>query len=390
MTESLQIQGELPAERDEAFDAIVEEIRRQYLASSLDVVSVLGDRLRRSLGLAPTSMGHLTLTGLIGICIRLIVVLLVTAIAGRWTGIPWGRWTVVVVLFGLMDAGTPLMAPHPDAPLGSRIRRIIEDWTPLVPTIVRESDLRDLARFTRRWIRMPVGTGLGMVVATLMLGASWLVAPTGMSELPAGTIVLLAWLLYEFGVNVVFWGNLVNWAFIARESRYDHHLFWPSPADSPEVRKALSKTTSQGSAAGLWITFYLVLSVFLVSWDSPVVLPLAVGFVVFGYLAAIGQAVSSRASVRKIVERIRRQRLQGIERRIDTFGPQYTDLSPEQSAQLRDLLFLHDRIRDAPASPAAKHAIARTVAGLLPPTIAFVITVFGEVSAERLLDAILP
>ncbi len=381
---------EEPPDRTEAFDAGVEEIRRRYLASSLDVVSLLGDRIRRRRGMAPSSMGTLALTGLIGIGMRLTVVLIATATVGRWTGIPWGRWAVIIALFGLADAGTPAMAPPPDVPMGPRIRRIIENWTPLIPTIVRESDLRDLAGFTRRWIRLSVGAGVGAAVATLILGISWLVTPAGVGELPAGSVVLLAWLLYEFGVNTVFWGNLVNWAFMARESRYDHQLSWPSPADSPEVRKAIRKTTSQAFAAGLWITVYLGLSVFLVSWKSPLVLPLALGFVSIGYLSTIGLAIANRASVHKIVERIRQERLEGIQRRIDDFGPRYTELSPQQSQQLRDLLFLHDRIRNAPSSPVAAHAIARTAAGLLLPTVAFVITVLGEVSAERFLDAILP
>lgn len=182
--------GQRP-ERTEEFDACVEEIRRRYMANSSDVVYALVDRLRRRLGLASTSVRAMALAGLIGIGIRLAVVLLVTALAGQWTGLPWGRWMVVILFFGLMDAGGPLMAPPSDVPLGPRLRRIADDWTPLIPAISRESDLRELAAFTRRWIRLPVAVGAGVVVATLMLGASWLVSPAGMSGLPAGSIVLL-------------------------------------------------------------------------------------------------------------------------------------------------------------------------------------------------------
>ena len=62
----------------------------------------------------------------------------------------------------------------------------------------------------------------------------------------------------------------------------------------------------------------------------------------------------------------------------------------QESEQLRELLFLHDRIRDAPSSPSATHTLLRAAAGLIVPTIVFIITVLGEVSAERLLDTILP
>ena len=85
-----------------------------------------------------------------------------------------------------------------------------------------------------------------------------------------------------------------------------------------------------------------------------------------------------------------RPRLAVFRSRIDAFAPRMVDLSPEESQQLRDLLFLHDKIRDAATSPATARTAVRTAAGLLIPTIAFIITVFGEVSAERILDAILP
>jgi len=50
---------------------------------------------------------------------------------------------------------------------------------------------------------------------------------------------------------------------------------------------------------------------------------------------------------------------------------------------------LHNTIRDAPTTSTTQ-SLVRAAAGLIVPTIVFVITVFGEVSAERILDAILP
>jgi hypothetical protein len=297
---------------------------------------------------------------------------------------------VVIVFFGVGDALGPLMSPAPDVPLGPRLRRIVEDWTALLPTIVRESDLRDLADFTRRWYRLPVVVAAGVATAAVMILACALFTPAALSELPAGSIVLLTWVLYDFGVHTVYWGNVFQRAFMAREARYDHHLFWPSPADSPEVHKVMRKTTNQGFAAGLWITIYLVLTVVLVSWHSPLVLPLAVGFVAIGYLSTIGLAFSNRASVRKIIERSRYRRLALFRQRIETFEARSAQLSPQESEQLRDLLFLHDKIRDAPSSPTSARTLMRTAAALILPTIIFVVSVFGEVSAERILDAILP
>jgi hypothetical protein len=247
--------------------------------------------------------------------------------------------------------------------------------------------LRELADFTRRCVRLPVAAGVGVLVTAAMLGACWLFTPTAVSELPVGSSVLLALVLFNFGSGVI---NPFDWGFMARESRYDHHLFWPSPADSPEVQRALGMTTFFGFASGMWITVYLVLAVILVSWDSAVVLPLAVGFIAIGYVYSIGLAFRDRAAIEKIIQRVRTQRLQGLRHRIDAFGPRYTDLSLEESQQLRDLLALHNMIRDAPTSPTTTHTLLHTLVGLILPTIAFVVTVFGEVYAERALDAILP
>ena len=220
-----------------------------------------------------------------------------------------------------------------------------------------------------------------------MLGTCWLLTPTALSELPVGSVVLLAFLLYDFGALMVF-GDFFWWGFTARQARYDHHLFWPSPGDSPEVGKAMRMQPLLANA--WWITVYLALTLVLLSWDSLLVVPLALGFIVIGYLVTIAAAIGSRAGVRKIIDGSRRQRLARLRHRIDAFESRFEDLSRKESARLRDLLFLHNAIRDAPTSSPHGSTLARTAAALILPTIMFVVTVFGEVSAERFLDAILP
>ncbi len=387
---SVEPQFEEPDGRSAAFDVRVEKLRREYFGTSGGFLPGLQNLIHGRLGLAPMSLGATMLAGLMGAGIRLLVVLVATALFGEWAEVPWGRWAIVIAAYFALEAENAGSAPPPGVEPPERYKRYMEDWTALLPTIVRESDVRELADFTRRWLRLPVMLAAGVAVAAIMLLACVLFTPDALGRLPAGSIVLVAWLLVDFGMAPIYWGNLFNRAFTAREARYDHHLFWPSPADSPEVHKVMRKTTVQGFAAGMYTTFFLVLTVVLVGWDSPLVLPLAVGFVVIGYLTTIGLAFGNRASVRKIIERSRRQRLALFRSRIDAFETRMVDLSPEESAQLRDLLFLHDKIRDAPGSPTGAHTAIRTAAGLLIPTIAFVVTVFGEVSAERLLDAILP
>jgi hypothetical protein len=330
------------------------------------------------------------LAGLTGSGSRLLVALAATALFGEWAGMPWGRWAVILVSYAVIEGEMALTAGPLDVSPHPKVRQIVEDWTALLPTIVRESDLRDLAGFTGRCQRLPVVMAAGVAIAAVMLLAGVLFAPAALGELPAGSVVLLAWLLFDFGRTSIYWGNLFYWAYMAREARYDHDLFWPSPADSPEIEKAMRRTTQQAFLTGGWITFLLVMTVVLVGWDSPLVLSLAVGFVMIGYFATIGMTFSNRASVRRIVERNRQQRLALFRSRIAAFAPRMADLSHEETEQLRDLLFLHHEIRDAPSVPTTTQTVVRTAAGLLIPTIVFVITVFGEVYAERFLDALLP
>jgi hypothetical protein len=371
----------------EAFDAGVEEIRRRYGSSEPFLFARLEDLIRRRLGLASRSAGSAVLAGLTGVGIRLGVVLAITALVGQWADIPWGRWTAIIVFYALFDATQPWRTQPIDEPPSPRIRQILEDWTPLLSTMVSESDVRDLADFSRRWDRLPVAAAVGSAVATLMLGTGRLFTPDALSELPAGSLALLAFLLYDFGALMVF-GGLFEWAFMTRQATYDHRLFWPSPADSPEVRKAMQMWNVR--ALTLWITIILVMTLVLVPWGSPLLIPLAAGFIVIGYLVTLGAAFGSRGAIRKIIETSRQQQLSVLRDRIDAFESRFADLSSEESERLRDLLSLHGMIRDAPSAPTHSRNLLRTAAALIPPTIMFAITVFGEVSAERFLDAILP
>jgi hypothetical protein len=368
-------------------DAGVEEIRRRYGSNAGFLLSRVEDQIRRRLGLAPRTMVAAALSGLTGLGVRLGLALLVTALFGEFADIPWGRWAVITVFYALFDATQPWRTALLDAPPTPMTSRMLEDMTPLLSTIARESDLRDLADFTGRWLRLPATASTGVSVTVIMLGAGWMFAPTAMSELPAGSFVLLVFLLYDFGAVMVH-GGLFDLAFTARQARYDHRLFWPSPADSPEIRKAMQMWNLK--ALAFWITVFLALTLALVSWDSQLVVPLAIGFIAIGYLVTLGVAFGDRVSITRIIECGRQRRLAVLRDRIDAFEPRFADLSDEESERLKALLSLHNTIRDAPATVSATHTAARAATRLIVPTIVFIITVFGEVSAERFLDALLP
>lgn len=326
----------------------------------------------------------------LGAGVRLGLALAATAVAGQWSDAPWAAWVAIFAFYGLMFSFSTFAFTPAEVPNAPWLQREAEEWTALIPLLEREDDLRDLDDFMQRWDRSWLEVGIGLVVAAAMLSAAWLVAPTAMSELPVGSIVLLIILLFDFGSMNIYGGTIGNWVFIARQARYDYVLFWPSPADTPEVQTAIRKTSTQGLITATWFTVFLVLTIVLVSWDSPLALPLGAGFIVIGYLVQFAAALRNRANIHKIVQRARERSLLGLRSRIEEFRPRYTHLSHNETEQLRDLLFLHDKIRDAPATPTRTRTVMHTAVGLIIPTVLFLATVFGEVYTERLFDTILP
>lgn len=385
----VEVRAPAPTTHDASFDALVEDIRRRYGSNLPFLFPRIEDQVRRWLGVAPLSTRAAALAGSVGVVVRLGLALLATALVGQWTEIPWSRWGVILAFYALFEATQSWRTPPLDIPPGPIVGKIMEDWTALLPTIVRESDLRDLADFTRRWYTLPRAAMGGLATAAAMLLASSLLAPDAFGDLPVGTMVLLAFLLYDLGAVMVY-GSFFGGAFLAREARYQHSLFWPSPIDSPQVQKAMLTETRMGFATGMWITAYLVLVVVLVSWDSALVLPLAAGFLLLGYVLTVAEALSARSSIKRIVEDSRGRRLALLRERIDGFESQFADLPTQQADRLRDLIDLHNMIRDAPSAPTSTHTVMHTLVGLIIPTIMFLITVFGEVYAERVLDTILP
>jgi hypothetical protein len=384
------IQPDEPISRSGSFDALLEDFRRRN-ASSLPVAFRQVDRVRRRLRVAPASAGAALLAVVLGVGVRLGLVLVATAVVGQWSDVPWAAWAVIFAFYGLILVFSTFTFTPSEVPAAPWLKREMEDWSAMLPLLEREEDLRDLDDFMRRWERRSwLEVGAGLLVVAAMLSAAWLVAPTAMNELPAGSIVLLAVLLFDFGSMNIYGGTIGNWVFIGRQARYDYHLFWPSPADSPEVETALRKTNTQGFVTGTWITIFLVLTILLVSWNSPLVLPLGAGFIVIGYLVQFTAALRNRGNIQKIVQRARERSLLGLRSSIEEFRRRYTHPSHDEAEQLRDLLFLYDKIRDAPTTPTKTRTVMHTAVGLIIPTILFIATAFGEVYTERIFDAILP
>lgn len=379
-----------PIPRSASFTALLEDIRTTYL-SGWPASFRPADGLRRRLGVAPASPAAAFIAVVVGVGGRLGLALLVTAAVGQWSDVPWASWAVISLFYALTVTFSTFVFTSPEVPIGPWLKRAAEEWTALLPLIERESDLRDLDESMRRLERRTwLDIGVGLSVAAAMLSVAWLVAPTAMDELPAGSMILLAILLFDFGSMNIYGGTIGNWAFIAQQARYDYLLFWPSPADTPEVQTAIRSASAQGLVTSMWFTVFLMLTIVLVSWDSPLVIPLGAGFIVIGYLVQLVAALRNRANIQKIVQRARERYLMGLRSRIEEYRPRYNRLSHDEAEELRDLLFLHDKIRDAPTAPTTTRTVVHSAVGLIVPTVLFLATVFGEVYAERFFDTMLP
>ncbi|HEX6128271.1 MAG TPA: hypothetical protein VF071_04525 [Candidatus Limnocylindria bacterium] len=374
----------------EAVEAYAEEIRRR-LGSDVFLAARLEGHLLRRLGVDPSTLSAAILGGLAGISFRLLVPLGVTAVTGRWVGIRWEAWVLIAILLGFADAWS-LRRHVPiglaGEPMRVEARRMLQDLTGLVPRIEHLADLRQLAAFVRRWYNIRASAAVAAAVAFTILLACLAVAPNSMAELPLGSVALLALLLYEFG-ELAF-QNLYSVPFMTREARYDHGLFWPSPVDSVEVQGEMRAWATMQFMVGVGVTFSLVLAVLLVGPESPLVLPLAAGFIGWGYATTFASMVAVRAGVRTIVAKSRERNLAALQSRIDAYGPPFAERSPADAARVEHLIALHRAIREAPASPSASRTLIHTMVALVIPTAMFIVSVFGEVIAERLLDALLP
>jgi hypothetical protein len=267
-------------------------------------------------------------------------------------------------------------------------RRLLADFTALVGTIEREHDVRQLAAFVRRWYRLPVSAVVSAGVALTILLTCILAVPDGVRALPVGSVAVLALLLYDFG-ELAF-QNLFAVPFMARVADFDHRLFWASPVDSVEVRGAMRVWATMQFMVGIGVTLSLMLAIVVVGLDSALLLPLAASFVLWGYLTTFASMLGVRSSVRRIVERIRDRNLAEVQRRIDALGPRFADLPHEDAQRLEHLITLHNAIRVAPTSPGTSQTLVHAAVALIIPTTMFVVTVFGEVLAERLLEGVLP
>ncbi len=79
-----------------------------------------------------------------------------------------------------------------------------------------------------------------------------------------------------------------------------------------------------------------------------------------------------------------------LQARLEVYEPGSGTRAASEPGEFDQLITLYVALRDASTHPRWTTSLGQTAVALLVPTLMFVITVFGEVSAERLLERILP
>lgn len=139
---------------------------------------------------------------------------------------------------GLLDAWTVAGWSQPTRSLNA-----------VLHTIARESDLRRVLIFCRRWYRPRVSTIAAAVLTLFIVLLTGLVAPVPLSRLPIGSTALLVIMFYYAG-ELTF-ASVVPWPVMSLQARFDHRLYWPSPADSIAVQNQLRALAGVDFGRGL-------------------------------------------------------------------------------------------------------------------------------------------
>jgi hypothetical protein len=365
---------EVDARLEELRALLVHEFQQFWVSRAAQAVA---DRR----GLDPASRRVVVATGSAGASIRLTLAVVTAGFAGQWSGAPWWRWAVVAAVLGVGDALA--MRRHTVANLVPFTR----DLTALMARLTSGSDLLLLRATVRRWSAAGMAATVAATIAALLFAVCVLLAPDALRALPVGSTVVLAIILFEVG-ELTFW-SLAAVALVRHESGLDHDLFWPDPVASVEVQAQLRAWSELEVGRGTVVTLYLGLAIVLVGWDSPLVVPLAVGLVATGYLMTLVSTLAMRRGIGRIVARVRDRHLASIQQQLDAYEDRLARLTPTDHDEVQQLLALHDRVRNAPTRPKRSQSAAHAVAALLIPTVMFVLTVLSEVSAERLLEGLL-
>lgn len=369
-----------PAPPRAGIEADAQQIREWLFSPVHTTTGRLGSVVTRPFGIQAASRLGAVVTGLAGAALRFLVPVLAGLAAGDLTESPVGTWAVIAGVLGVLDVVTTLRSQNVE------IQTAI---FALLRTLERQSDADDMLLFTRRRWRLVLNATFGAGVSVLTLLVFALAAPSAFDALPVGSAAMLGVLAYELGEYGYLYVGFLP-AFFARLARREHRLFWLSPLDSEPIRETLHAAGMAMSVVGLVITQTILLSVFLVSLESPLFLPVVATFTGIGYVAIAVTVVGMRRSVRTIAMGVRDRHLRVLEDRIDDFGSRLASLTPAENDELRHLVETYRAVREMPTSPSRSETFGHAAVALLIPTFGFLIAVLTEVYAERLLDQLLP
>lgn len=319
------------------------------------------------------------LTTLLGVGLMpLIVVFIVTALAGQWSGVQIWRWVIVSLWIAFSMIAARL----------SFSKGVVEQ-TPMDFAMTKPADYRRMIAWDHRWLNRRNFFAFGVLYAVVSLVCVGLFAGARsfVSE-PAGSIAMLAIVFSQTGE--VSCGSL-GWIFRKRiSSELDYLVYWPRPLDSTWVRPALRGQTQNELLRGWTVTGNIIIVAVLLPLESPLLLPTTIVLISTGYAVILASILAHRLCIQRIAARAKEARLVELRTRIDGFGERPTELDEKQFGELTRLLELYDIIDRSPTNLRAFDVVTRLWSSLAIPTVIFVITVVAQEYFGRVAGRILP
>ena len=265
--------------------------------------------------------------------------------------------------------------------------RALREMTAAERAMTSQQDLRGLIASSKRWLRVWVAAGVGIVFAAIVL-VSIQLSTGALGELPIGSLVLLAMILYQTGEIVS--GSLIMIPVARLEASCAFRTYWRSPVDSPWIQESDEGQKKSEFIRGLAVTGLLVPVLILLLPGSDVLVPAAVAVVSAGYVAILVSAIGTRIFLQRIVKEAKAARMEAIQRRIDAFDPLLLELTEQEFTELERLAKVSDMIRDSPTRLRMMGTVTRVLGSVIIPTIGFVVTVILNQYAGQAFEKVLP
>ena len=356
-------------------DAILKEYARSQFVGEWCIYIAIPWALLRRVRVDPLGRRGRLLTGLMTFGWLFVSAIVVALATGTMHESPLLAWLTVAAIEGVGEAwGT------------AAITASLEEANVLLDALTDLEALRSILSRQRRWGLPKI---LTVIAAFGLLFAAVIFLPSfgDWSRVAPGSIWLLLVVLYWAGESVWTTAWYVNE--MRAFSRQCLQLPAQRPIDSPVVQQFLRGTYRMARTGATIAMLYLVYVLVLLPRDLSLILPFAAVILGVCYASVIGEIVSARWLVARIVADEKSRRLADLGSQIDALIARVPDLSPEDERKLDLLCKTYEAVRESPLTSPPLSAAGRIFGTALVPTLTFVAFAAAEGYVERVVNKIL-